>query len=311
MRDRVRLARGRQLTAQRSRRRTTTCELAEADDAEADPRRAPSVGHGLPSNAAQARNAAVTITRVGRSQTVTTPTSVMPAAAGPGPQVLLQQHQRPAERADRQRRPGGEQRAEEQQVADAVGDRVEHLAPPRGPPGQHGDRAVEVVEQAGQHDHRRRQQQPPAAGRGRARAAALTSTPATVTTSGGTPAAASGRATAYARSQPRTRALAARVVAAVQLAATRRGRPSRSTGRQRCVAEAELLVDLARRRRRVERDEVQPGHALGEQPLAQLGRRLDADLAHRVRVVLDRVQPLGQLRRERRARQLWRTARSA
>ena len=44
---------------------------------------------------------------------------------------------------------------------------------------------------------------------------------------------------------------------------------------------------------------MQTGHALGEQLLAQLAGRLDADLAHLLGVGLDGVQLLGELRRER------------
>ena len=127
-----------------------------------------------------------------------------------------------------------------------------------------------------------------------------------------------GRATAYAAGEPAAdQHVAARVVAAVQplppveVHRDVRLQRFRSGARSGAVARPRLLVDLAGRRRRVEGDEVQPGHALGEQPRAQLGGHLDADLAHGVRVVLDRVQPLGQVRRERRVRTAARTARSA
>ena len=57
---------------------------------------------------------------------------------------------------------------------------------------------------------------------------------------------------------------------------------------------------------------MQPGRAFGEQSLRQGGRHLDADLADGHGVLGDRVQPLGQRRRERRPdstakRSIWAT----
>src|SRR3954467_1576835 len=70
------------------------------------------------------------------------------------------------------------------------------------------------------------------------------------------------------------------------------------------TSEPERRVDLARRGRTVERVEVQPRRALGQQLLAHRRRVLDTDLPYGVRIVLDGVHPFGELYGEPRAGQL-------
>ena len=77
-----------------------------------------------------------------------------------------------------------------------------------------------------------------------------------------------------------------------------RARGARRGGRGRL--EAEVRADLERRRGAVHRVEVQPRRARVEQVAAQLRGVLDADPAHLVRPVGDRVQPLGELERHAR-----------
>ena len=68
------------------------------------------------------------------------------------------------------------------------------------------------------------------------------------------------------------------------------------------LVEPEQLVDLLGRPRAVQRVEVQSGHSLGEQPVAQPRGELDADLPHRGAVARLRVQPVAPAtRREPRA----------
>ena len=75
-------------------------------------------------------------------------------------------------------------------------------------------------------------------------------------------------------------------------------------GAQTRAPRREVLPDLAGRRRPVEGDEVDARHALVEQPRAHLAGLLDAEPAHRLRVVGDPLEPRGQRRRERRAGEL-------
>src|SRR5665213_1315403 len=64
------------------------------------------------------------------------------------------------------------------------------------------------------------------------------------------------------------------------------------------VGQPEVLVDLARGRRLVERDEVQARDSLGEQPLAHLARDLKTDRSHSLGIVSKRKQSLREIRWE-------------
>ena len=154
--------------AQPSRRRTTSRELAEADDAESHPgprRRASATGCRAARRGQERRGD----DHPGRPLPDGDHADLGHAGGGgPGPQVLLQQHQRAAER----RRPAAARR---------------RRAAPRGragrPPGRRPSRAPgraavarpvstatapsTLSSSAGQHDHGRREQQPPAAGQRR------------------------------------------------------------------------------------------------------------------------------------------------
>src|SRR5690606_37095050 len=73
----------------------------------------------------------------------------------------------------------------------------------------------------------------------------------------------------------------------------------------RWVVQAQVLVDFQRRRGVVERDEVQSGHSLGQQPRAELRCELDTDGAYRRRIVLGCEDPLFQGVGEHGVTQLW------
>ncbi len=98
--------------------------------------------------AAPAAATPTTISRVGRSATVTAPTPGHADRLRAGAEVLQQQHER--ERPPTPSRRGAErqQHAAKQEVAEAVGNRVDHRAERAGLPGPQRDRAVEPVQHA-------------------------------------------------------------------------------------------------------------------------------------------------------------------
>src|SRR5450631_1777291 len=69
----------------------------------------------------------------------------------------------------------------------------------------------------------------------------------------------------------------------------------RFRGLSRSVGEAEILVNLPRRRRLVERDEVQARNTLGQQLLAHRGGNLHANSPYRLGIVGNRKQTLGKV----------------